>query len=190
VAMSVVYTNFGGEVVHENRGGLERFYVPDCQGSTIALLDKSHTITDPWVYWPYGEIKVHNGSSTTPLTWLGTLGYFMDVVGKWFYVRARDFRADLARWLTVDPLWPLMPAYEYCGSAPTACNDGSGQNGRSSRLQLQDEGSNYGSCAVFYCSEHSGIFSIFGPPSHQYTCVRGPHGGCSGGLYPISGGWG
>ena len=35
---------------------------------------------------------------------------------------------DLARWLTVDPIWPQQQAYEYSGSAPTVNVDPSGRN--------------------------------------------------------------
>lgn len=57
MAMSVVYSNFEGEIVHENRGGVERFYVPDTLGSTQALVDTSGATTDTFEYWSYGEEK-------------------------------------------------------------------------------------------------------------------------------------
>jgi hypothetical protein len=43
----VDYTVIDGEIVHENRGGVERDYVPDPLGSTVALLDsaRTHAIT-------------------------------------------------------------------------------------------------------------------------------------------------
>ena len=68
MAMSVVYTRINGQIVHENREGVERFYAPDTLGSTVALLDTTGTVTDTFTYWPYGEIASHVGSSVTPLT--------------------------------------------------------------------------------------------------------------------------
>ena len=123
MAMSVVYSNAFGGVFAENRGGTVSIYVPDTQGSTIGLVGSAGVLTDRWVYWPYGEVASRTGTNVTPLTWLGTLGYYLDQVSKLFYVRARHLRADLARWLTVDPLWPGQPAYEYAESAPTMLAD-------------------------------------------------------------------
>ena len=55
--MKFRYTVIDGEVVSENRGGVERDYVPDPLGSTVALLDNTQTKTDTFTYWPYGEVK-------------------------------------------------------------------------------------------------------------------------------------
>ena len=126
MAMSVVYSNAFGRVIAENRGGVVSRYVTDTQGSTIGLVSTSGVLTDRWVYWPYGEVASRTGTNVTPLTWLGTLGYFLDQVSKLFYVRARHLRADLARWLTADPLWPRQPAYGYVAGRPTIVSDPSG----------------------------------------------------------------
>ena len=113
MAMSVVYTTFDGEIVHENRGGVASFYAPDTMGSTVALLNSSGVVTDTYSYWPYGEIQNHVGSSQTPFGFGGTIGYYTDVIGSFLYVRARYLRQALARWQTVDRLWPWQAAYPY-----------------------------------------------------------------------------
>ena len=128
MTLAVVYSNFCGMVVSETRNGVESDYVCDAQGSTIGLLDASGAMTDRWEYWPYGEVITHTGSSVTPLTFLGVIGYFRDVLGKLQYVRARHLRTDLARWLTVDPLWPIQLAYGYARSSPATRTDPSGRN--------------------------------------------------------------
>lgn len=125
MAMSVVYTNFGGEIVSENRGGVEREYMPDTQGNTVALLDSSQTKTDTWTYWPYGEVKTRTGTNPTPFTYVGTRGYYADTSTR-TYVRARNLRVDHGSWMTVDPLWPFLRAFRYCRSSPTALRDPSG----------------------------------------------------------------
>src|SRR4051812_17325424 len=117
MAMSVVYTNFLG-LVAENRGGVQRIYVPDTLGSTQEMTDASGNTTDTFEYWSYGEERSHTGSSITPFTWLGILGYFKDVLNQLYYVRARFMRAALGRWQTVDPLWPLQLPYSYADSRP------------------------------------------------------------------------
>jgi RHS repeat-associated protein len=126
MAMSVVYSNFCGMVVSETRGGVESDYVSDPLGSTVGLMNSVGTMTDRWEYWPYGEVISHTGSSTTPLTFLGVLGYFKDILDKFFYVRARHLRVDLARWLTVDPLWPIEPPYSYVRNSPVNSIDPTG----------------------------------------------------------------
>jgi hypothetical protein len=42
MAMSATYLTMNGMIVHENRGGAKRDYVPDTLGSTSALVDNIH----------------------------------------------------------------------------------------------------------------------------------------------------
>jgi len=99
---SVTYTTILGQIVHEVRSGVERFYVPDPLGNTAALVDTTGSVTDTWTYWPYGEVENHAGSSSTPFTYLGTLGVFTDAASR-LCAKARSLRPDLTRWVTVDP---------------------------------------------------------------------------------------
>jgi hypothetical protein len=78
--MTVTYTTLNGQIVYENRSGTQSFYACDTLGSTVALVSGG-AVTDTFTYWPYGEIRSHVGSSTTPFTYLGTLGYYLDIVG-------------------------------------------------------------------------------------------------------------
>ncbi len=126
MAMSVVYTTFNGQIVLENRGGVASFYAPDTMGSTVALLNSAGVVTDTYSYWPYGEVQNHSGSSQSPFGFLGTIGYYTDVVGSFLYVRARFLRQALARWQTLDLLWPFERAYAYVGSSPLTYVDPTG----------------------------------------------------------------
>ena len=126
MAASVVYTNFGGQIVHENRGGVERRYLADPLGSTIALTDSGTAITDTWDYWPYGEVMSRTGTNPTPFTFVGTLGYFKDLLDKLLYVRARHYKPDYGRWLTVDPIWPNDEAFGYVHAVPSSSVDPAG----------------------------------------------------------------
>jgi len=127
MALSIIYSNFCGMVVSETRNGVESDYISDTLGSTIGLMDSAGAMTDRWEYWPYGEVVSRTGTNPTPLTFLGVIGYFQDVLAKLFYVRARHLRVDLARWLTADPLWPSQLAYTYATSAPSVLTDASGR---------------------------------------------------------------
>ena len=77
--MGVVnYTVLDGEIISENRNGVERDYVPDPQGNTVALMDSNQTITDTFNYWPYGEQQSRTGTTPTPFRFVGTRGYYRD----------------------------------------------------------------------------------------------------------------
>jgi len=126
MAASVVYSTFGGRIVAEQRGGVVRQYVADNLGSTVALIDTNGAVTDTYDYWPYGEERVHTGSSTTPFTFCGVLGYFKDFLNT-LYVRARHLRVDLSRWMSTDTLWPYQQPYGYVRQAPCSRTDRSGR---------------------------------------------------------------
>jgi RHS repeat-associated protein len=179
--MSVAYTTIDGEIVSESRGGVTRAYVPDTNGNTAALLDESGNITDTYSYWPFGEIRNHVGTSQTPFTYGGTLGYYLDLLNYFLYIRARYLRQALARWQTVDPLWPQQRAYAYCFANPLIYVDPRG-----------DEpvlAGNYGAsfiavatakvCWVRVCTEDGGHFW-----NHQYICSNPGSGTpCIGSYY-------
>ena len=134
--MSVVYGNAFGGIISENRSGTVSCYVPDTLGSTIGLMNSAGNLTDTWTYWPYGEVRTRTGSSVTPFTFIGMLGYFQDIASKLSYVRARHLRADIARWLTVDPLWPMKLPYCYTSNNPVSLVDPSGTDEFDSCLSL------------------------------------------------------
>jgi len=160
MAMSVVYGNAFGGIISENRGGTVRTYVPDTLGSTIAMMDSTGTETDSWTYWPYGEVRTRTGTNSTPFTFVGTLGYFADIVSSFTYVRARFLRSDLARWLTVDPLWPKEAAYSYVDAGPSVSRDPSG-------LSLACIG--FGICAGVALV--AALIGCLGDPSGLADCV-------------------
>ena len=122
------YTVVEGQLMSQVTGGVRRDYVPDPLGSTVALLDDSNNVTDTWDYWPYGEVRVRTGSTSTPFQYVGTLGYFRDHSTQ-TYVRARYYKQALGRWLTVDPEWPLEPTYAYVGDSPSSKVDPTGMEG-------------------------------------------------------------
>ena len=66
MAMKVTYTTINGEIISENRNGVERDYVPDPLGSTLALLYNTQIKTDTFTYWPYGQVKTRTGTTASP----------------------------------------------------------------------------------------------------------------------------
>jgi RHS repeat-associated protein len=124
--MAVTYTTLDGEIISETRNGVESDYLPDPLGNTVALTNSSQAKTDTWTFWPYGEVQSHVGSSVTPYTYGGTLGYRTDVASSFIYVEARELRPGLTRWQTVDPLWPEEYPYTYALDGPQTNIDPSG----------------------------------------------------------------
>ncbi len=133
MAMSAVYTNFGGRMVHEKRGGASRRYASDPLGSLAAVLQEE-TLGPVYAaeYWPYGEIQTEFGANPSPWGFVGLLGYYKDLASL-LYVRARHYLTDKGRWLTVDPLWPNEQAYGYVGNMPSVGVD---YDGASTHVQM------------------------------------------------------
>src|SRR5579862_8654836 len=101
----VRYTCGAGRIIAEKRGGSRKFYAQDPIGSTCGLFDMTHTQTDAFEYWPFGGVRTRTGTTPTPFTYVGTLGYYSDN-GTRSYVRARHYRSDLGRWISQSPIWP------------------------------------------------------------------------------------
>ncbi|MBX3095995.1 MAG: hypothetical protein KF812_03960 [Fimbriimonadaceae bacterium] len=123
--MSVTYATVNGRMVQENRGGTVTRYVADTLGSVIKTTDASGNVTSTTKCWPFGEVRTSTGTNPSPWGFVGTLGYFRDTLTMLF-VQARTYRADLSRWMTVDPLWPEETAYGYCNESPVLIGDASG----------------------------------------------------------------
>jgi RHS repeat-associated protein len=125
--MKVRYTVLDREVVSENRNDIARDYVPDPLGSTVALLDSTHSKTDTFSYWPYGETRSRTGSNPTAYRFVGTAGYYTDSTNR-AYVRARHLGLHIGSWETVDPnsLDPRPQPYRYVGNSPASWTDPSG----------------------------------------------------------------
>jgi RHS repeat-associated protein len=120
-----VYTVLEGEILSENRRGIQRDYIADPLGSVVGLLDSTQTVTDTVAYWPYGEIRARSGTNDTPFLFVGSLGYRIDTSTR-TYVRAREYEQAYGRWMTVDPLWPDEEAYAYVDCEAPARTDSSG----------------------------------------------------------------
>jgi RHS repeat-associated protein len=121
-------TTINGMLVHESRGGVESFYVPDTLGNLTTVRSATGVKTYGAEYWPYGEIQTETGTNPSSWGFVGLLGYLRDTASR-LYVRARHYRPGLARWQTVDPLWPDENAYGYVGAAPVVVIDSTGTQG-------------------------------------------------------------
>ncbi len=125
MAMSARVTNTVHGMIAEKRGGSRRLHRHDPLGSVIGLINDSATTTDTYTYWPYGTLQASTGSTQQPWKFIGKYGYYTDSATH-TYVRARKYRKDLGRWLTVDMLWPEESAYGYAKSNPVSHADPAG----------------------------------------------------------------
>ena len=172
MAMTVRYETFAGELISENRGGTETFYTSDTLGSVIECRDDTGTKTYSAEYWAYGEVRTSTGSNPSPWFFVGTLGYHgVNFTGT--YVRARYLRSSLARWMTVDPLWPRQSQYVYADGIPVTLVDRTGQKPNKWHQRDPYRG---GKCTVKVCSMYGFADDPrwFGDPwlvTHQYVCA-------------------
>ena len=93
-----------GNLISQNRGGVERQYHFDSQGSTLALTDDSQQITDTYAYSAFGEVTERTGSTENPFQYIGQQGYFQDMGTRQYSARRRDLLSLNGRWISMDPL--------------------------------------------------------------------------------------
>jgi RHS repeat-associated protein len=125
MAMSVTYVTVHGRLREETRGGVTTRYLGDTLGSVIKTTDTSGNVSSTTTYWPFGEVRTQTGTNPSPWGFCGVWGYLTDAVSR-MYVRARHYRADTSRWLSVDPLWPRQSAYHYAADDPISNYDPTG----------------------------------------------------------------
>ncbi|MEY4881324.1 MAG: hypothetical protein RLZ87_753, partial [Armatimonadota bacterium] len=174
--MTERFYSVNGQMMGYESGGVKKDFLTDHLGSITAEIDQTQTRTYDTRYSAYGRNNWSTGTGCG-FGWVGSYGYReTGLFHMSHYVRARHYSYVTGGWSTVDPLWPRDASYGYVRGRTTKLKDPTGL------------GSNFGPCTVYRCSEHS----MFGTPiaSHKFICVRGPHGGCSGGIYPTGGPFG
>ena len=124
----MVYSHFNGRLVHEDRGGVERGYVPDPLGSTVALVDESGAVQNTYRYKPYGGLQVKTGNAADPsFLWIGSAGY-RERAANLEYVRARHYHVALGKWGSIDIDSRSTNLYDYATVNPTTYVDPSGND--------------------------------------------------------------
>src|SRR4030095_15183844 len=106
---TVRYTVLDGEIVSENRGGVERDYVPDPLGSTVAPLDNTPTQTDTFTYWPNGEERSITGPTPTAFRFVGSRGQYRDSAVR-NYVRTAHLGVSSGRCMRPHPAYAMATA--------------------------------------------------------------------------------
>lgn len=124
------YYLYGESLVAQITGNSHRYYHFDQTGNTLALTDDSGMVTDRYAYEPFGNTTVQ-GSSDNPFRFVGKYGVMDDGNGL-IHMRARYYRADLGRFLSLDRLYGAMAdpitlnRYQYVGGNPAIGIDPNG----------------------------------------------------------------
>ena len=72
-----------GNLISQNRGGVESQYHFDPQGSTLALTDDNQNVTDAYAYSAFGEATEHAGTTFNSFQFIGQKGcYRSDATGE------------------------------------------------------------------------------------------------------------
>ncbi|MES2792193.1 MAG: RHS repeat-associated core domain-containing protein [Planctomycetota bacterium] len=105
-ATTAVYTQeplqYGG-LTSQHQASVTSNFLQDHLGSTRLLTDDAGTVMDTFTYDAWGSETARSGTGETPLRWGGQLGYYFDPELNSYYIRRRNFRSDLAQWLSPDP---------------------------------------------------------------------------------------
>ncbi|MBK1718567.1 carboxypeptidase regulatory-like domain-containing protein [Thiocystis violacea] len=125
------YYLYGEGLVSQIAGSDHRYYHFDQGGNTLALTDGRGVVTDRYAYEPFGNTTVQ-GSSYNPFRFVGKHGVMDDENGL-LHMRARYYRPDLRRFLSLDVLNgqvtdPMtLNRYQYVSGNPMVGVDPSGE---------------------------------------------------------------
>jgi RHS repeat-associated protein len=117
-----------GNLISQNRDGVESQYHFDALGSTLALTDDDQQVTDTYAYTAFGEVTAHTGSTLSPFHYVGQRGYYQDESMSDCAVRRRPLSTRVTRWLTLDQrsYADSVNLYLYTHNRPTSLIDPSG----------------------------------------------------------------
>ena len=117
-----------GNLISQNRSGVENQYHFDALGSTLALTDDNQQVTDTYAYSAFGEATEQTGSAANPFKYLGRKEYYRDDVAGEHIVRRRPLSVRQGRWLSADPVGFAadVNTYRYGVNSPLVFADPSG----------------------------------------------------------------
>ena len=95
-------------------------YHADVSGNIVAVTNDSGAVISSYEYSPYGRTLAQDGSSTNSFKFSGTFGITEELPDLYF-MRARYYSADAARFLSTDPIKNIGPGWKY---APYEYGDG------------------------------------------------------------------
>lgn len=112
----------GAEYIYGN--GLEArvtgekvsYYVTDCRGSVVAIVDDNGNITHKYQYDESGRVTQKEEADYNPFQYVGKYGV-MALDDHLYYMRARHYDPTIGRFLSEDPIWSTN-LYPYADNNP------------------------------------------------------------------------
>jgi RHS repeat-associated protein len=175
-----------GNLISQNRGGVESQYHFDPQGSTLALTDDNQQITDNYAYTAFGEVTEHTGSTVNVFRFSGKQGYYTDQTTEELIVRQRLLETSRGCWLSPDPIGSGIGMYIYSENTPPNRTDPSGLISQNLRSQLESIGFNRILCDA---SSRRDWFDRMEVNDPKATPIKSRHimGPAKGGLESVAG---
>jgi RHS repeat-associated protein len=118
-----------GNIISQNRDGVESQFHYDAQGSTLAVTDDNQNATDTLAYTAFGELTERTGTTEVPFQYIGQKGYYTDGLTGQVMVRRRPYESNGGRWLAQDPLRIAVDrinVFAYARNSPGNATDPSG----------------------------------------------------------------
>ena len=120
-----VYGNSIDEVLYMIKGSNTYYYHYDGLGSVRAITDSSEAIVETYTYDVYGKPTLYdNQQQEITTSSIGNRFYFTgreyDFANELYYYRARYYNPALGKFMSPDPLGPIVSPnlYTYCGNNP------------------------------------------------------------------------
>ncbi|HYG22219.1 MAG TPA: TonB-dependent receptor plug domain-containing protein [Verrucomicrobiae bacterium] len=113
-------------------GNSVTYYHFDLNGSTLALSSAAGALSAAYAYSPYGLIVAQSGAADQPFRYAGQYGVRWDSDAQLYHMRARFYDPLTARFLSRDPLWPMLSdplslnPYAYAANNPLQFIDPAG----------------------------------------------------------------
>jgi len=125
------YTHEGGSLFHDlisvERSNSDYWYLFDGLGSVTEMVDSNENTQNSYRYEAWGQVKSSSENVTNPYRYVGAYGVHWDSGPALHFMQARYYAANVARFITTDPLRgaPQDPSsfHRYLYARNNPCNE-------------------------------------------------------------------